>query len=163
MDGQSRRSVEVQFHRWDFENDLDPSVARDNYQLFRHSYGGQIDDLLDEIVGGSGRLDRTADWPTATLQDAEATVALHEDGPTFQFVLEQLPAFVSAATAVFSAWVAWRSKSGGSSGPEPRPRGARIRIGDHEYSGPASDIEELESIVRTLVALRSERRPGKPG
>jgi hypothetical protein len=162
VDENAGPSVVVQFYRWDRENDLDPSVAQDNFRLFDHSYGDEIDGLLDELVGGAGRLDRTADWPTGTLQDVAATVVLHEDGPTFQFILEQLPAFVGAATSVFSAWVAWRStRPRAATDPEPRRRGARIEIGDHQYFGPASDTEELQSVVRTLAAMTSEGDSGR--
>jgi hypothetical protein len=85
-------------------------------------------------------------------------VVLHEDGPTFQFVVEQIPNFLSAASALFTAWVAWRSKRPKESGtPEPR-RTARIEIGEHHYHGPATDAEQLETILRALVAIDSSKR-----
>jgi hypothetical protein len=107
-----------------------------------------VDRLIDELAGGAGRLDRAADPPTATLADADAMIVLHEDGPTFQFVIEQVPAFVSAAAALFSAWTAWRPKQ-----PTPvqdRPRDVHLQIGGNTYSGPVKDIEEIKSIAAEL-------------
>ena len=78
---------------------------------------------------------------------------LHEDGPTFKFLIEQLPAFIGATTGVFTAWMAWRSAR-----EERRSRSARVEIGGHTYSGSAGSPEELETIVRTVAALTPEER-----
>jgi hypothetical protein len=152
--------IVVQFYRWDRESDLDPglelSAKPEEYRLFEHSYGDDIDRLVDELAGPDQPLDRSIDWPTATLPDSEVVMVLHEDGPTFQLILEQLPAFVSAATGLFSAWVAWRSKKPTEAGQvEPR-RTARIEIGGHRYEGPVRNVEDLEALVRTLAAMESE-------
>ena len=141
----------VQFYRWDRENDLDPSLEQSDYEFYVHFYGARIDRLLDELVGGGG-FDRRAEWPTAEVPETAVTITLHEDGPTFMFVLEQLPAFMSAAAAVFTAWMAWRRAR------EVRSRFARIEIGGHTYTGPASSVEELGTVVRMLAALAPEER-----
>jgi hypothetical protein len=150
--------VVIQFYRWDRENDLDPALESSGdpkkYHRYKHSYGNEIDRILDELAGP---FDRTIEWPTGPVADTGVTVVLHEDGPTFQLVFEQLPQFISAATGLFSAWVAWRStRRREPGGVEPR-RTARIEIGEHTYVGPATDPEQLADVVRAIAAMEKER------
>jgi len=95
--------VVVRFRRWDRENDLDPAFAELGCERAVHHYGSEIDELLNQLVGGADRFDRASALPTARVLNSDVTVDLHEGGPEFAFALEQLPAFVSAATGVFSA------------------------------------------------------------
>jgi hypothetical protein len=150
VEGQAGVPVVVQFYRWDRENDLDPSVLQTDHYRFDHSYGDEIDRVLDELVGGDG-FDRSVQWPTREVPGTGITVTLHEDGPMWQFLIEQLPVFITAATGAFTTWMAWRSAR-----EERRSRSTRIEVRGHSYAGPITDPEQLATVARTLAALPPE-------
>ena len=152
--------VFVRFQRWDRESDLVPSVAELDWERAVHHYGSEIDELLDQLVGGADRLDRASTLPAGELPDSDITVELHEGGPEFAFALEQLPAFVSAATGVFSAWVAWRSTKR-KSHEAGFKREVRVDVGRHRYVGPVDNLEDLQAIVNMLAGLTERSGSGQ--
>ena len=81
-----------------------------------HLYAEPFDSELDKFVGGvaswsSPRVSRQ-EKPSAKLSDQSLTVTLHEDGPVFEWLLQnwdQIPNLVNSLSAIVSAWYAART------------------------------------------------------
>jgi hypothetical protein len=128
-----------------------------------HFYGEPVDRILDELIGGreawsSLREDRSL-TPEATLRDATIRVELHEDGPLFQFLVEQIPhipTYVSTLAAVVSAWAAMKPK-------KDNPwwkREIQVSVEKHFYSGSPSP-QQVERITQFIAELAEEDQATK--
>lgn len=95
--------ISVQLHR---PYDRDPDD---------HFYGEPFDSKLDILIGGSAnwsspRQDRTQ-LPAAVIPGQRISVYLHEDGPVFDFVMQnidKIPDYINAVAALLTAWTAAR-------------------------------------------------------
>ncbi len=133
-----------------FRNDKEPDD---------HFYGEPVDHLLNELVGGrdgwsSPREDRSF-TPEATLKNSTIRVELHEDGPLFEILVEQIPLipnYVSALAALIAAWAAVKGKR------DPWwKREIQVSVEKHLYSGSPS-VEQVERITRFITELGEEDR-----
>ena len=129
-----------------------------------HLYAEPFDSAIDKFVGGA------ASWssprasqpgnPAATLPDQSLTVTLHEDGPVFEWIVQnwdQIPNIFNSLAAVVSAWYAARTYRK-SQLPKDDFRGngeTRIKLGDVELI-VTKDLpaEELAKLAKAVAKAR---------
>jgi hypothetical protein len=81
-----------------------------------HFYGEPFDSKLDQLIGGAAkwstpRQDRTQ-MPKAVISGQPISVHLHEDGPIFDFIIQnidKIPDYLNAVAALLTAWTAVRA------------------------------------------------------
>jgi len=125
-----------------------------------HFYGHPFDQMLDDIVGGttewsSPRVQREK-TPQAKVKGPDVSVELHEGGPEIQFMIEQIPNFMTAFAGLMSAWVAWRSAR-----KEPdiqhmidkARRNIEISVHNHYYTGQPTP-EQVKDIALFLSRVK---------
>jgi hypothetical protein len=134
-----------------------------------HFYGEPFDAELDKFVGGKSawsfpREDRSQ-RPQAKLKDRNISIELHEDGPVIDFIaqnLAQLPDYVSAISAIVSAWAATRALRKRDLPPDDfrRKGGTVVETGDLRFESKRNlEPEELIEITEAMARFR-ERHSG---
>jgi hypothetical protein len=134
-----------------------------------HFYGDAIDKMIEDVVSGTGILGPDRSGPgyryyyqpiMAVVRGTEIAHSLQEDGPVLQFVIEQIPAFISAFAGIVSAWCAWRPRAtNDQTVPGPAlTREVTITIGDQSYTGTPKNEKELQQILNFLKKAENYSR-----
>ena len=120
-----------------------------------HVYGAEIDKLIGSSVGGVEKFKSKRIKPKARITGVEAHLELHEDGPLFQTVIEQIPALISACAALMTAWCMWKSTRKDIPPAVVRtiPRTIRVTVGSHTYEGQL-DAKDLKRVANLLASLK---------
>ena len=127
-----------------------------------HLYGEPFDTEINNLIGGKSNWsslpeDRSLQ-PSAKVYDDQISIVLHEDGPLIEFIIksiDQIPAFISAISAVISAWAATRalrSKKIPDDAEFKRTSGTIVQIGEHRFESKNNlNPEKLKDITDSIA------------
>jgi hypothetical protein len=129
-------------------------------------YAEPFDSAIDAFVGGasswsSSRAAHPGN-PSAKLAGEQLTITLHEDGPVFDWLLQnwdQIPNIFNSIAAIVSAWYAARTyrKSQLPKGDVREKREARIKVGDVELIVEKDlPAEQLAKLAKAVAEARAE-------
>ena len=130
------KTVYIKFHRT-FPGDL-------------KSYGPSVIKQLDQLAGGAGKWDMSQFHGIAKIPGTKIRIERHEDGPELvNFVVTQLPNYLSALGSLASAWIAYKALKA----PKEQ-RTVKLRIGKNSFEGPIRNDRDLRNVVATLKGLK---------
>jgi hypothetical protein len=148
-------SIQIQLHR---PFDREPS---------NHIYGEPFDMAADRLVGGGEKWSSPRQLgignPRAVIPGTEMSIELHEDGPVFDFILQnldQIPNYVSAIAAVVSAWIAARAlRAEALPKDDHRNKGGTVvRVGDLRIESERNlEPEEIQRLLSAIATTRADR------
>ena len=111
------------------------------------SYGPDVHRALDRLIGGKEKWDLTKDHGAARLGRTRARVERHEDGPEIiGLLIEQLPNYVTALSALVSLWFARPKK-------KPKSTAIRVEVGGLTIEGPLHNPRDVKRAVALLKSL----------